>query len=397
MRGLIGMAGVLLLAGAAMAAPTAEQKCEGGMQEAAAKYGLCRAKADKKLVTTGDAAKHAESIAKCNAKLTTTWQKLEAKAVAAGTSCPSTTAVGQIQGFVSACIDSVGAAVGGGALPSDVEICNENLTTCGDNLSTCEDDLAAAEVCGNGAIDGSEDCDLGTLKGASCASEGFAGGVLSCTNGCVFDTSDCYAARFVDNADGTISDNKTGLTWEKKVKLDGAVDYVNLQDANNTYRWSGTCSVGGAYCQPNAAAAAACIAGVEGDTHGCAECVSGTCTVSGGSGTTAWEWLNALNAAGYGGYNDWRLPTVSELQGLIDYADTMPPVVDVALHGASCGAACSDVTSAACACTQSDVYWSASTFAPNPNYAWGVGFNVGHLIASLKTTSDYVRAVRGGS
>jgi hypothetical protein len=48
-------------------------------------------------------------------------------------------------------------------------------------------------------------------------------------------------SRFVDNADGTITDNKTGLMWEKKVKLDGTVDYGNLHDADDYYPWCGRC------------------------------------------------------------------------------------------------------------------------------------------------------------
>src|SRR5262249_48010807 len=44
--------------------------------------------------------------------------------------------------------------------------------------------------------------------------------------------------RFDDNADGTITDNETELMWEKKIKLDGTIDYANLHDADNTYRWA---------------------------------------------------------------------------------------------------------------------------------------------------------------
>ncbi|HYD47972.1 MAG TPA: DUF1566 domain-containing protein [Terriglobales bacterium] len=404
MRAMICMAGALLVAGAAHAAPTAEQKCEGGMQEAAAKYSLCRAKADKKLATAGDAAKHGESIAKCNAKLASAWQKLEAKATKGGTSCSSTTAVNEIQSFVSACTDSLGAAVAGGALPSDVESCNQDLTTCdqtlttcGDNLSSCETDLAAAKVCGNGAIDAGEDCDLGTLNGASCASQGFAGGVLACTNGCVFDTDPCYTLRFADNADGTITDNHTGLMWEKKVKLDGSSDGANLQDANNTYRWAGRCSFGGAYCQPTAAAEAACLAATEGSPNDCSQCASGVCETSGGMGITAWQWLTDLNAAAYGGYNDWRLPTKSELLGLIDDRDPSAPAVNVAFHGTSCGAACTDVITAACACTQSDSYWSATPYGSNANAAWLIRFSDGLVHGADSVNTRYVRGVRGGS
>ena len=70
--------------------------------------------------------------------------------------------------------------------------------------------------CGNGLIDGAEQCDLGTVNGQTCVTRGFTGGTLSCAAGCVFDTSACYAARYVDNSNGAISDRQTGLTWERR-------------------------------------------------------------------------------------------------------------------------------------------------------------------------------------
>ena len=107
-------------------------------------------------------------------------------------------------------------------------------------------------TCGNGVIDGTEQCDLGTLNSQTCGTRGFTGGTLRCGAGCVFDTSGCYATRYVDNSNGTITDNQTGLVWEKKVKLDGTQDFANLQDADNYYQWAGTCSVTTSkYCQPD--------------------------------------------------------------------------------------------------------------------------------------------------
>ena len=47
--------------------------------------------------------------------------------------------------------------------------------------------------------------------------------------------------------------------------------------------------------------------------------------------------------------------------------------------------------------TQSNNYWSASTYAPNPDNAWIVNFNDGNLNANNRTNNNYVRAVRGGS
>jgi hypothetical protein len=46
-------------------------------------------------------------------------------------------------------------------------------------------------LCGNGAIDEGEECDGANLGGATCASEGFFGGTLSCSSSCQLNTSQC--------------------------------------------------------------------------------------------------------------------------------------------------------------------------------------------------------------
>ncbi|MCH9682807.1 MAG: hypothetical protein K0V04_15330 [Deltaproteobacteria bacterium] len=52
-------------------------------------------------------------------------------------------------------------------------------------------DNSGCGICGNGAIDPAESCDGGNLGGASCQSLGFDGGNLSCTGNCGFNTSNC--------------------------------------------------------------------------------------------------------------------------------------------------------------------------------------------------------------
>jgi hypothetical protein len=46
--------------------------------------------------------------------------------------------------------------------------------------------------------------------------------------------------------------------------------------------------------------------------------------------------------------------------------------------------------------TQSNNYWSATSYVPNPNNAWNVNFNNGNINNNNKTNDNYVRAVRGG-
>jgi len=49
----------------------------------------------------------------------------------------------------------------------------------------------AAATCGNGVLDPGEQCDGVNLGGATCTSQGFAGGSLACSPTCTFSTSQC--------------------------------------------------------------------------------------------------------------------------------------------------------------------------------------------------------------
>ncbi len=80
---------------------------------------------------------------------------------------------------------------------------------------------------------------------------------------------------------------------------------------------------------------------------------------------------------------DWRLPSIVELQG----------IVDLSASGCDSGGPCIDPTFGA---TQSYYYWSATTSAAFPNYAWFVYFFSGFVSLDLKTFNYYVRAVRSG-
>ena len=49
-------------------------------------------------------------------------------------------------------------------------------------------------VCGNGIKEGGEQCDGSDLAGASCTSQGYTGGTLSCNSSCTFNASACTSA-----------------------------------------------------------------------------------------------------------------------------------------------------------------------------------------------------------
>lgn len=79
-------------------------------------------------------------------------------------------------------------------------------------------------------------------------------------------------------------------------------------------------------------------------------------------------WCNAVGG---------RLPTIEELIGIVDYSKYAP---------------CTDLSD-----TQSSYYWSASTYARSPNYAWIISFNFGFVTNDYKTNENYVRAVRSST
>ncbi|MBL8014487.1 MAG: hypothetical protein JNN05_11630 [Candidatus Omnitrophica bacterium] len=62
----------------------------------------------------------------------------------------------------------------------------------------------ATPVCGNSVIETNEECDGAALNGKTCASQGFTGGILSCTSACKLNTASCTTASTKVCGNGTI-------------------------------------------------------------------------------------------------------------------------------------------------------------------------------------------------
>jgi hypothetical protein len=165
------------------------------------------------------------------------------------------------------------------------------------------------------------------------------------------------ALSYTDNGDGTITDNNTGLMWEKKDDSGG------IHDMNNFYTWGMT---------------------------------SVPYTMN---GTMVTDLLATLNRAPcFAGHCDWRIPNVKELQSIVDYEIRYPgPTANAAFHNAAACTGCTDVTLARCSCTAASAYWSSTTSGNGPNLAWFVDFSTGRPgYGGSKGGYAAVRAVRGG-
>jgi hypothetical protein len=85
-----------------------------------------------------------------------------------------------------------------------------------------------------------------------------------------------------------------------------------------------------------------------------------------------------------GGYRDWRLPTLAELQTILGGPCVHSPcVVDPIFLP-----------------TAEFLYWSSTSLPQDfigPIYAWAVFFNFGGAIDVDKSLGMHARAVRGGS
>lgn len=139
-----------------------------------------------------------------------------------------------------------------------------------------------------------------------------------------------------------VRDNVTGLIWEVKTN-DGTV-----HDRDNTYTWydSNPATNGG-------------NAGSQGD------------------GTDTEDFLRSLNSGNFGGYTDWRLPTIKELTFILDYSSY--PRINTAIFPNF----------------QYGNYWSATITSNNYNDAFMVDIGSGNINSGSKSNSRYVIAVRG--
>jgi hypothetical protein len=152
---------------------------------------------------------------------------------------------------------------------------------------------------------------------------------------------------FTDHG-ATVTDNSTGLMWEVKDSNDGLENYSNPHDVDNLYTWTDL---------------------NDGDE-------------TNPDGTVFSDYLGKLNNPGFGGYTDWRIPSLEELQTIL-YA---PEPCTGRLYGYC-------VVDPLFSVTTNQYYWTSTDWI-TPNSAYVIFFHHGHIAASAKYGTKHVRAVR---
>lgn len=144
--------------------------------------------------------------------------------------------------------------------------------------------------------------------------------------------------QYVDNGNGTITDQKSGLTWEKLVPGTGVHGY-------DWKPWSAVMSK-----------------------------------------------IATLNSTAFGGYTDWRVPNVNELFSLVSYRPVTNGAPKVPAIFNQC---CGDILT--CSCTYAGYTWTSTAAPGSPSQAILVEFSEGYMISATRSGSpSSVRAVRGG-
>jgi hypothetical protein len=152
-------------------------------------------------------------------------------------------------------------------------------------------------------------------------------------------------------------DNVTGLVWEMKTT-------TAPRNMGLTYSWynSSATTNGGAMGVAN----------------------GGNCSIGGLPASTRCDtekYVADVNAAGLCGFTDWRLPTVKELESIVDFSGTNTAAVDPNYFPN----------------TNFTVNtWTASPLANYSSYAWAVNFKEGNTVIAPRDSKYAVRLVRGG-
>ena len=206
---------------------------------------------------------------------------------------------------------------------------------------------------------GQQDCSNGRDATASSDSDGHAG--FSFTK---LDSSGS-ALPAVATTWFCVKDNVTGLIWEVKQGGNGIYGDDGLHDSDDEYNWYDTdpTTNGGAdgYADDDGAACAGYTPGIP----------STYCNMQ--------AYTARVNAIGLCGATDWRMPTVVELSGLVNFNRSSTAIDQLYFPN-----------------TRGSHYWSSSPAGGDSELAWYVNFYDGNAYYLKRSNVNYVRLVRSG-
>ena len=158
--------------------------------------------------------------------------------------------------------------------------------------------------------------------------------------------------------DSCVLDHTTGLMWEIKTADGGLRDwnkrYSNFDNAAAGQFWTGSDWVNPTQAQIDAP-------------------------------SNSVGFKNSVNTQGLCGFHDWRLPTLEELQSILDTSRatsrSSTPTLTIDANWFPN--------------TQVAAYWSATPGTDNPTSAWYVYFGKGGTFKTIRPYNYFVRLIRG--
>ncbi len=168
-----------------------------------------------------------------------------------------------------------------------------------------------------------------------------------------------------------LKDNRTGLVWEIKSTTNSRADASYWRSPVHVYTWHDTSASNGGH------------AGIDDYSRAQSNVLAGSgCDNTLGSTCNTQAYLQKLNAQGYCGRSNWRLPTRSELTALLNYGR---PIGTPQYFGQ--GSSSNQFADQMTTWT-----WTRSTTA-QPLAAWSVHFGLGLVAPLPKNTQQSIRAV----